>query len=205
MGSTRIIKIVLLFMVTCTVAFAALTIDLPAPLFSATGLDGAMVNLVDLRGQTVILEWTNAECPYVKKHYQRGSLPRLQKSAHLRNIVWLQVIAMVSGAKGEQIRITKLPVEYSASNIFLDTEGRLSRLYGAQTTPQIYIINSDGVLVYQGAVDNIASQYQADIPTAENYISAALADLAEGKKVAKSNTQPYGCPVIAQAWSSLLK
>ncbi len=205
MAQINIMVVMVAFIFTyssASIADSELILDHTAPVFSARSTMGALINLADLRGKTVILEWTNANCPFVIKHYQSGNLPRLQNSARLNNIAWLQVITAVSDP--QETRIKPLNSELSGASsrmTIVDTDGRLSLLYGAQTTPHIFIVNAEGILVYKGGVDNIASPYQADIAIAENYISAALADLAEGKKVAKSNTLPYGCNVSTPARS----
>jgi len=174
-------------------------IDQPAPLFSGAAADGSTVKLADLHGKTVVLEWTNADCPFVKKHYESGNIPRLQKSATAQGIVWLQVISSAEGKQGyvDGATAKKLNSERGATptNTVFDPDGKIGRLYGATNTPQFFIINPEGVLVYKGGIDSIPSADQEDIAKAENYVSAALADLATGKKVAKASTRPYGCTV----------
>jgi protein-disulfide isomerase len=187
------------FAVGSTAAYAEPVIDKPAPLFSGAAADGSTIKLGDLKGKTVVLEWTNHECPFVVKHYESGNIPNLQKDAVARGIVWLQVITSALGKQGNVSGETaqKLNVHRGATptNTVLDTDGTIGKLYGATNTPQFFIINPDGVLVYKGGIDSIPSADQADIPKAENYVSAALADLAAGRKVAKSSTKPYGCSV----------
>jgi len=174
-------------------------IEQPAPLFSGAAADGSTVKLADLHGKTVVLEWTNADCPFVKKHYESGNIPRLQKSATAQGIVWLQVISSAEGKQGyvDGATAKKLNSERGATptNTVFDPDGKIGRLYGATNTPQFFIINPEGVLVYKGGIDSIPSADQEDIAKAENYVSAALADLATGKKVAKASTRPYGCTV----------
>ncbi|MDD5579282.1 MAG: redoxin domain-containing protein [Methylobacter sp.] len=173
--------------------------DQPAPVFSGAAADGSTVNLADLRGKTVVLEWTNADCPFVKKHYESGNIPRLQKSAAAQGIVWLQVISSAPGKQGyvDGATAKKLNSERGAApaNTVFDPDGKIGKLYAATNTPQFFIVNPEGVLVYKGGIDSIPSADQEDIAKAENYVSAALADLAAGKKVAKASTKPYGCSV----------
>jgi hypothetical protein len=187
------------FAVSSTAAYAEPVVDKPAPVFSGAAADGSTIKLGDLKGKTVVLEWTNHECPFVVKHYESGNIPNLQKDAVAKGIVWLQVITSASGKQGNVSGETarKLNEHRGATptNTVLDTDGTVGKLYGATNTPQFFIINPDGVLVYKGGIDSIPSADQADIPKAENYVSAALADLAAGKKVAKSSTKPYGCSV----------
>lgn len=171
----------------------------PAPTFSAEAAEGGTLNLAALRGKTVILEWTNADCPFVQKHYQSGNIPNLQKQALSQNIVWLQVISSAPGKQGfvDAATAKKLNQERNATpaNTVFDPDGSVGKLYGATNTPQLFIIDSKGVLLYKGGIDSIASADQADIATAENYIASALKELAAGKAISKAVTKPYGCTV----------
>ncbi|WP_020481323.1 redoxin domain-containing protein [Methylomonas sp. MK1] len=171
----------------------------PAPAFSAAAAEGGTLSLAALRGKTVILEWTNADCPFVQKHYQSGNIPNLQKQAQSQNIVWLQVISSAPGKQGfvDAATAKKLNQERKASpaNTLFDPDGAVGKLYGATNTPQLFIIDPNGVLLYKGGIDSIASADQADIATAENYISSALKELAAGKAISKAVTKPYGCTV----------
>jgi len=180
-------------------AFAEPVVDKLAPAFVGTAADGSNINLADLRGKTVVLEWTNHECPFVVKHYESGNIPDLQKDAVAKGIVWLQVITsapdkqgFVSGETAKKLNEVR---GATPTNTVLDQDGKIGKLYGATNTPQFFIINPEGELVYKGGIDSIPSTSQSDIPKAENYVKAALADLAAGKKVAKSSTKPYGCSV----------
>lgn len=171
----------------------------PAPAFSAAAAEGGTLSLAALRGKTVILEWTNADCPFVQKHYQSGNIPNLQKQAQSQNIVWLQVISSAPGKQGfvDAATAKKLNQERNATpaNTLFDGDGAVGKLYGATNTPQLFIIDPKGVLLYKGGIDSIASADQADIATAENYISSALKELAAGKPISKAVTKPYGCTV----------
>jgi hypothetical protein len=180
-------------------AWAEPVVDQPAPEFSARTADGKTLPLHALRGKTVVLEWTNHQCPFVKKHYESGNIPQLQKDAAAQGVVWLQVISSAPGKEGyvDGPTAVKLNAERGAApgNILLDPEGKLGKLYGAQTSPHIFIINPEGVLVYKGGIDSIPSADQADIAKAENYVKTALSELAAGKKISKASTRPYGCTV----------
>ncbi len=180
-------------------ALADATIGKPAPAFSGTGADGSTVSLSALKGKTVVLEWTNHDCPYVKKHYESGNIPTLQKEAAAKGIVWLQVITSAPGTQGFIDGKTAIQIntytKAAPANTLLDSDGKIGRAYGAQTTPHIFIINAEGLLVYKGGIDSIASTEKSDIAKAENYVKAAFSDLAAGKPVAKSSTKPYGCSV----------
>lgn len=180
-------------------AWAEPVVDQPAPEFSGKTADGKTLPLHALRGKTVVLEWTNHQCPFVKKHYESGNIPRLQKDAAAQGVVWLQVISSAPGKEGyvDGPTAVKLNAERGAApgNVLLDPEGTIGKLYGAQTSPHLFIINPEGVLVYKGGIDSIPSADQADIAKAENYVKSALGELAAGKKISKASTRPYGCTV----------
>jgi len=187
------------FAMAFTAADAEPVISQPAPLFSAASASGGTVSLADLRGKTVVLEWTNHECPFVVKHYQSGNIPNLQKDAAAKGIVWLQVISSAPGKQGyiDGETAKKLNAERGATptDTVFDPDGKIGKLYEATNTPQFFIINPEGVLVYKGGIDSIPSADIEDIAKAENYVSAALAELAAGKPVSQSSTKPYGCTV----------
>jgi len=180
-------------------ASASPAVDQPAPQFTGKTADGGAVDLSAYKGKTVILEWTNHECPYVIKHYDSGNIPRLQKEATGKGIVWLQVISSAPGKQGFVDGATAIKLNQNRgaapSKVVLDPDGKIGTLYGAQTSPHLYIINPSGVLVYKGGIDSIPSNKKEDIAKAENYVTSALTELAAGKKVSKSSTQPYGCSV----------
>lgn len=180
-------------------ARAEAQLDQAAPAFSARSADGKTVDLASLKGKTVVLEWTNHDCPYVKKHYSSGNIPSLQKDATAKGVVWLQVISSAPGEQGfvEGAQAIELNGKRGAapSNTLLDPTGQLGRLYGAQTTPHIYIVNPLGQLVYKGGIDSIATNKVDDLPQAEPYVKLALGELAAGRKPNPANTKPYGCSV----------
>jgi hypothetical protein len=182
-----------------TAVFAVANLDQPAPLFSAPGADGKTVSLESYRGKTVVLEWTNAECPFVKKHYESGNIPKLQQAATAKDVVWLQVISSAPGKQGHVDGAAAIKLNNSRAAkptaTVLDADGKVGKLYGAQTTPHIFIVDAKGQLVYKGGIDSIPSTDKADIAKAQNYVVAALDDLAAGKKIASANTKPYGCGV----------
>ena len=180
-------------------ALANVAVDASAPAFTATTADGKTVNLADFKGKTVVLEWTNHDCPYVKKHYGAGNMQGQQKAATAQGVVWLQVISSAPGQQGHVDGATalKLNAERGAapSATLLDPKGDLGRLYGAQTTPHMYVIRADGTLAYKGGIDSIATAKAEDIAKAEPYVTEALAAVAAGRKVEKASTRPYGCSV----------
>jgi hypothetical protein len=180
-------------------AFATATVDQPAPAFTANTADGKTISLDSLKGKTVVLEWTNHDCPFVKKHYDSGNMQSLQKDATAKGVVWLQVISSAPGKQGYVDGATAMKLNSARSAVptatLLDPDGKLGKLYEAKTTPHMYIIDAKGVLVYKGGIDSIASSDKADIAKAEPYVTEALSSLAAGKKVAANNTKPYGCSV----------
>ncbi|MFG6486429.1 redoxin domain-containing protein [Roseateles sp. BYS78W] len=180
-------------------ALAAAAVDAPAPAFTATTADGKAVSLADFKGRTVVLEWTNADCPYVRKHYGSGNMQSQQKAATAQGVVWLQVISSAPGQQGfvDGATAQKLNAERGAAPTatLLDPQGDLGRLYGAQTTPHLFVIKGDGTLAYKGGIDSIASADRADIAKAEPYVTEALAAVAAGRNVEKASTRPYGCSV----------
>ncbi|WP_442498020.1 redoxin domain-containing protein [Methylobacter sp. sgz302048] len=189
----------LAFVLASMTAHASPVVNQAAPLFSGAAADGSSINLADLRGKTVVLEWTNHECPFVVKHYESGNIPNLQKGAAAKGIVWLQVISSAPGKQGyiDGETAKKLNAERGAepANTVFDPDGKIGRLYEATNTPQFFIINPEGVLVYKGGIDSIPSADKEDIAKAENYVSAALAELDAGKPVSQPVTKPYGCTV----------
>jgi hypothetical protein len=195
-------KIALLSLATAFVPLPALAdpaLDQPAPLFSAPGADGKTIDLAAFHGKTVVLEWTNHDCPFVKKHYESGNIPQLQKEAAAKGFVWLQVISSAPGKQGhvDGPAAIKLNLARGATptGTVLDPDGKIGKLYGAQTSPHFFIINPQGVLVYKGGIDSIPSAKQEDIAKAENYVRAALTSVAAGGKIANPSTKPYGCSI----------
>lgn len=179
-------------------ALAGPTIGQPAPTFVGTDSNGKIHDLADYQGNVVVLEWTNHECPYTVKHYESGAMQSLQKDAAAADIVWLSVISSAPGLQGhvEADEANALTTSRGAAPraVLLDPEGDIGRLYDASTTPQMYVINTDGTLVYNGAIDDDPSS-RGDPKAANNHVQAALTDLAAGRAVQTAITRPYGCSV----------
>jgi hypothetical protein len=180
-------------------ASAAPEIGKQAPDFSATDINGKPVKLSELRGKTVVLEWTNNECPYVGKHYNSGNMQSLQRDATADGVVW---ITLISSAKGEQGYVTPQEAaeltksrKAAPSEIVLDPAGKIGRAYDSRTTPHMFVINGDGKLVYMGGIDDKPTTSPADIATAKNYVRAALDAVKTGKPVATPISRPYGCSI----------
>jgi len=182
-----------------TAAHAAATVGQPAPDFSAKDTTGKTVRLSDYRGKTVVLEWTNPGCPFVRKHYDGGNIPATQKGAVDQGVVWLSVNSTEKAASDylEPAKLAGWMKERKAvpTALLMDEDGTIGQAYGARTTPHLYIVNAQGTLVYAGGIDSIPSARAADIDKATNHVRAALADLAAGKPVATATTQPYGCSI----------
>lgn len=190
-------------LMTSALLTPALAVELQqaAPDFTAPGADGKPIQLSAYKGKVVVLEWTNHDCPFVKKHYDgtTGNIPKLQKEATAQGVVWLQVI---SSAKGEQGHVdaagAKRVNEYrnaKPTGTVLDETGAVGKLYGARTTPHIFVIDPAGKLAYKGGIDSIPSNKPQDIDKAEPYAWNAIQAVLKGQKVAKASTQPYGCSV----------
>jgi hypothetical protein len=170
-----------------------------APAFSVVDAIGATRTLSEFRGRTVVLEWTNHGCPYVRKHYDAGNMQGLQQEATASGVVWLQVISSAQGEQGyldgagARARVQTDNAHPTAT--LLDPAGVMGRAYGARNTPHMYVINGEGVLVYQGAIDDRPSARPSTLEGATNYVRAALADVAAGRAVRVAETTPYGCSV----------
>ena len=171
----------------------------PAPDFTLTDTKGVERKLSALRGKTVVLEWTNHDCPFVRKHYDSGNMQSLQRDAEKAGVVWLSVISSAPGEQG-QVDATKaneLTVSRNAApaGVLLDPSGKLGRAYGAQTTPHMYVIDATGVLRYAGGIDSIASTSKDDLAKAQPYFKEALLAVTKGEPVKTAVTRPYGCSV----------
>ena len=171
----------------------------PAPDFTGTDSHGKTVRLADLKGKFVVLEWHNQGCPFVVKHYDSGNMQRLQKQLTEQGVVWLTVISSAPGKQGyvtgEQEKKYLEEKHAAPTNVLFDPQGTLGQLYGAKTTPHMFIIDDKGVLVYAGAIDDKSGTSQSEIATANNYVLAAFTEARAGKPVTTSSTAPYGCSV----------
>lgn len=176
----------------------ALTTGEMAPNFSLPGLKKE-VSLNDFKGKIVVLEWLNHGCPFVRKHYDSGNMQKLQKNFTDKGVIWLSIISSAPGKQGhvEQNQALGEKKKYSshASDILLDPSGKIGKLYAAKTTPHMYIIDNQGKLVYQGAIDDKADADQNSIPSAKNYITSALDELMNGKAITAHTTRSYGCSI----------
>jgi hypothetical protein len=196
------------FLVFCTAALAAFATTVrcapqagkPAPDFTLTDLGGQKHSLSDYKGKTVVLEWVNPDCPFVRNHYQNtGSMPKLQAAAKADGVIWLTINSGHPGSEGdyspEKVAAWMKETGAAPTAYFRDQDGAVGKLYDAKATPHMFVISADGTLVYHGAIDSIPSTKPEDVAKATNYVAAALHALKAGKPVAVSATRAYGCSV----------
>ena len=179
---------------------ATAAIGQTAPDFTLTDLSGVPHSLAEYRGKTVILEWVNPECPFVQKHYDHsGNIPKIQKNATADGVIWLSINSAAPGKDGDYdpaaAKAWRERVHSNATDYLRDQDGKVGKLYDARTTPHLFIIDPKGVLVYAGGIDSVRSTRVEDISKATNYVTAALADLKEGRRVQHPTSRPYGCSI----------
>jgi peroxiredoxin len=179
--------------------FAQAAVGSPAPQFTATDSRGQTHSLSEYRGKYVVLEWHNHDCPYTRKHYASGNMQGLQKEWTAKGVVWFTVISSAQGQQGymtdaaENAFLEKMHAVPTA--VLMDPEGKLGHLYDAKTTPEMYVIDPGGKLIYEGAIDDRPTPDIGDIKGADNYLNDALTEAMAGKPVAHSYTRAYGCSV----------
>ncbi len=196
-------KTFLLALISLT-ASTLLAADLPAvgaaaPEFSLPDAAGKTHSLSEYKGKYVVLEWFNPECPFVKKHYGSGNMQKLQAEYTGKGVVWLTIDSNAPGFEGnispEQAQKVMKDWNTKQTALLLDPEGKVGRAYNAHNTPDMFVINPEGKIIYQGAIDSKASPNPADIPSSTNYVKVALDESMNGKAVSTANTRPYGCSV----------
>jgi peroxiredoxin len=185
--------------VAASEASASATVGQPAPAFALKDTNGKTVNLADYKGKTVVLEWHNPECPFVKKHYDSANMQGLQSKYTKDGIVWLAV-SSTEPSHQDYKKPDALNALLKSSNAvptayLMDESGSTGKAYGAKTTPHMYVINPQGTLVYAGGIDDKRSTNIADVKTAKNYVSAALDEMQAGKPISVATSAPYGCSV----------
>ena len=180
-------------------AAAQAVVGSQAPAFTATDSHGQTHTLAEYRGKYVVLEWHNQGCPYTRKHYISGNMEDLQREWTAKGVAWFTVISSAPGMQGyvtdpeENAYLVKMHAD--PTGVLMDPEGKLGRLYDARTTPEMYVIDPEGRLIYEGAIDNRPTPDVADIKGADNYVNDALSEAMAGKPVATPYTRPYGCSV----------
>lgn len=180
-------------------ACAAAAVGRPAPAFTATDVNGRSVSLADFKGRTVVLEWVNPGCPFVRKHYDSRNMQNTQHGAVAQGAVWLAVNS--TAETSSDYRTPQAMAQWmqqhgaAATATLMDADGRVGRAYGARVTPHMYIIDAQGTLAYAGAIDSIPSGRIADIEKATNHVKQALPEVIAGKPVTTPTTQAYGCMI----------
>jgi peroxiredoxin len=191
--------IFVLAMLAAALPISAVKFGQPAPDFTGTASNGKTYHLADYRGKIVVLEWHNNGCPYTRKHYMSGNMQKLQKQWTARGVIWFTVLSSAPGKQGymnasdENGYIAKMGAAPTAA--LLDPTGAIGHSYTAKTTPQMIIIDPQGIVIYDGAIDNRPTEDVKDIPGATNYVNLALEQALAGKPVETAATRPYGCSV----------
>jgi peroxiredoxin len=187
------------FTLAFTTPARAVQVGAPAPDFHGTDSNGKTQSLDQYKGKYVVLEWHNHDCPYTIKHYKSGNMQSLQKEWTAKGVVWFTVISSAPGEQGyvdaaqENAYMKKMGAQPTAA--ILDPKGEIGHLYGAKTTPNMFIIDPTGKLIYAGAIDDHPTPEISDIQSSKNYVSAALSEAMDGKPVQTPVTRPYGCSV----------
>lgn len=190
--------------ITTLAAGALYAADVPAvgtaaPDFSAPDSNGKTQSLSEYKGKYVVLEWFNPECPFVKKHYGSDNMQKLQGEYTGKGVVWLTIDSNAPGTEGninaDQAKKIIDSWKTKMTALVLDSESKIAKAYGAKNTPNMVVINPEGKIVYEGAIDSKASPNPADIPSSTNYVKAALDEALGGKAVSNAQTKPYGCHI----------
>lgn len=180
-------------------AFAQAVVGRTAPAFTLPDGNGQNHSLAEYKGRLVVLEWFNPECPFVGKHYGSGHMQSLQKEWTGKGVVWLTIDSSAPGRQGylDASRAQALAKErgLSSTALLLDPEGKVGRAYAARTTPHMFVVDKAGTVAYAGGIDDKPSTDKADLAVARNFVAAALGELAAGKPVSVTSSQPYGCSV----------
>ncbi len=175
------------------------TVGLVAPDFTLIDQNGTQHSLSDFEGSPVVLEWFNHGCPFVKKFYSQGDMPAMQARFTDQEVVWLSICSSAEGQQGyfmpEEATNVVEQHDMSSTALLRDADGSVGRLYGAKTTPHMFVIDATGVLVYDGAIDSVNSTDPADIADATNHVAETLDALLAGETIEPRKTQSYGCSV----------
>ena len=187
------------FIATTLLALDPPPVGSAAPDFSLADAKGTTHSLSQYKGKYVVLEWFNPECPFVKKHYGGGNMQKLQDEYTGKGVVWLTINSNAPGTEGnitpEQAQKITASWKTHQTALLLDPEGKAGLAYGAKNTPNMVVINPEGKIAYEGAIDSKATPNPADIPSSTNYVKAALDESLAGKPVTTPQTKPYGCSV----------
>jgi peroxiredoxin len=184
-----------------TALYAAASPDVgsAAPDFTLTDANGKTHSLSQEKGKYVVLEWFNPECPFVKKHYGSGNMQKLQAEYTGKGVVWFSIDSNAPGYEGnmtpEQAQKVMQKWKTKQTALLLDPDGKVGRSYSAHNTPHMFVINPEGKIIYEGAIDSKATPNPDDIASSTNYVKVALDESMNGKPVSNANTRPYGCSV----------
>ena len=199
MNMKTILTIFTSLVATAVFAFDPPAVGSAAPDFSLNDAKGKTHSLSQYKGKYIVLEWFNPECPFVKKHYGGGHMQNLQKEFTDKGVTWLTIDSNAPGTEGslspEQAEKVTSAWKMHETAFLLDPDGKVGRAYGAKNTPNMVIINPEGKIIYQGAIDSKATPNPADIPSSTNYVKVALEESLAGKPVSNPKTKPYGCSV----------
>jgi peroxiredoxin len=202
MKTKPILTILASLATTTLLALDSPPVGTAAPDFSLTDAKGKTHSLSQYKGKYVVLEWFNPECPFVKKHYGGGNMQKLQEEYTGKGVVWLTIDSNAPGSEGnltpEQAEKVTAAWKTHQTALLLDPEGKAGRAYGAKNTPNMVVINPEGKIAYEGAIDSKATPNPSDIPSSTNYVKVALDESLAGKPVTTANTKPYGCSVKYQ-------
>ena len=172
-----------------------------APEFKLSDSYGNEISLSSFIGKKVVLEWTNHGCPYVAKHYETGNMQSTQEFAKEEEIIWLSIISSAPGTQGyvssDEANALTITGKASPSHVLFDPTGEVGRIYDAKTTPHMYIINEEGLMKYQGAIDDAGGRgfMSRDLLKAKNYVKDSLKEMGKGEEISSPITKPYGCSV----------
>ncbi len=185
--------------ISLSISAHAAEIGKPAPAFSSKDAKGVDVSLATLKGKVVVLEWVNHGCPFVVKHYGSQNMQKLQETYTGKGVVWITINSgsKASGSFTDNETFLKISAEKGskATHLIADESGTMGKAYAAKTTPHMFVINQEGILVYHGAIDSKKTTNAADIAGAENFVAKALDEVLAGKEVSNAKTEPYGCGV----------
>jgi peroxiredoxin len=191
-------------LLTLAASAALIAADSPAvgttaPDFSLTDSKGKTQTVSQYKGKYVVLEWFNPDCPFVKKHYGSGNMQKLQEEFTGKGVVWLSIDSSAPGLEGyltaDQAKAKMSEWKTKQTALVLDPDGKAGRSYGAKNTPHMFVINPEGKIIYEGAIDSKATPNPSDIASSTNYVKVALEESLAGKTVSNANTKPYGCSV----------
>ncbi len=170
-----------------------------APAFELPDVHGTVHSLVQYDGKTVVLEWINYDCPFIRKFYDAGAMQGWQEKYTDKGVVWLSICSSAPGKQGHFSREEWFKrmeqAKVKATAVLLDEDGAVGKAYGAKTTPHMYIISEEGKIVYEGGIDDKRSTRSSDIEGARNYVVEALTALKSGEPIKTTTSIPYGCSV----------